>query len=57
MPFLAGGGIFIPTNRQYHLGEEVFMTLRKTCAEALAIGVFSAAMHSGSQSKAMAACG
>jgi type IV pilus assembly protein PilZ len=27
MPFLAGGGIFIPTNRQYHLGEEVFMLL------------------------------
>jgi len=27
MPFLAGGGIFIPTSRQYHLGEEVFMLL------------------------------
>ena len=27
MPFLAGGGIFIPTNRQYQLGEEVFMLL------------------------------
>ena len=27
MPFLRGGGIFIPTPRQYHLGEEVFMLL------------------------------
>ncbi|TMH24173.1 MAG: pilus assembly protein PilZ [Betaproteobacteria bacterium] len=27
MPFLKGGGIFIPTNRQYQLGEEVFMLL------------------------------
>jgi len=27
MPFLKGGGIFIPTNRQYALGEEVFMLL------------------------------
>jgi type IV pilus assembly protein PilZ len=27
MPFLAGGGIFIPTNRQYQLGEDVFMLL------------------------------
>src|SRR6516164_8669008 len=27
MPFLAGGGIFIPTSRQYHLGEEMFMLL------------------------------
>jgi type IV pilus assembly protein PilZ len=27
MPFLKGGGIFIPTNRQYLLGEEVFMLL------------------------------
>ncbi len=27
MPFLKGGGIFIPTNRQYELGEEVFMLL------------------------------
>ena len=27
MPFLRGGGIFIPTARQYHLGEEVFMLL------------------------------
>ena len=27
MPFLKGGGIFIPTNRQYQLGEEVYMLL------------------------------
>ncbi|NDP42839.1 MAG: pilus assembly protein PilZ [Aromatoleum sp.] len=27
MPFLRGGGIFIPTARQYQLGEEVFMLL------------------------------
>jgi len=27
MPFLAGGGIFVPTTRAYHLGEEVFMLL------------------------------
>ncbi len=27
MPFLKGGGIFIPTARQYTLGEEVFMLL------------------------------
>jgi type IV pilus assembly protein PilZ len=27
MPFLKGGGIFIPTSRQYVLGEEVFMLL------------------------------
>ena len=27
MPFLKGGGIFIPTSRQYALGEEVFMLL------------------------------
>src|SRR3954462_10193479 len=27
MPFLRGGGIFIPTSRQYTLGEEVFMLL------------------------------
>src|SRR5438045_5690633 len=27
MPFLKGGGIFIPTNRNYQLGEEVFMLL------------------------------
>ncbi len=27
MPFLKGGGIFIPTARQYALGEEVFMLL------------------------------
>jgi type IV pilus assembly protein PilZ len=27
MPFLRGGGIFIPTTRGYQLGEEVFMLL------------------------------
>jgi len=27
MPFLRGGGIFIPTAREYRLGEEVFMLL------------------------------
>ena len=27
MPFLKGGGIFIPTSRPYTLGEEVFMLL------------------------------
>ena len=27
MPFLRGGGIFIPTSRTYTLGEEVFMLL------------------------------
>lgn len=27
MPFIKGGGIFIPTNRHYSLGDEVFMLL------------------------------
>lgn len=27
MPYLKGGGIFIPTNRAYQLGDEVFMLL------------------------------
>ena len=27
MPFLKGGGIFIPTNRAYKIGDEVFMLL------------------------------
>src|SRR6201987_6140801 len=27
MPVLKGGGIFLPTSRQYSLGEEVFMLL------------------------------
>lgn len=27
MPFLKGGGIFIPTSREYKLGDEVFMLL------------------------------
>jgi type IV pilus assembly protein PilZ len=27
MPFLKGGGIFVPTNQSYQLGEEVFMLL------------------------------
>ncbi len=28
MPFIQGGGLFIPTNKQYRLGEEVFMLLK-----------------------------
>ena len=28
MPFIQGGGMFIPTNKQYQLGEEVFMLLK-----------------------------
>ena len=27
MPFLRGGGLFVPTNKTYSLGEEVFMLL------------------------------
>ncbi|KAB2841888.1 MAG: PilZ domain-containing protein [Planctomycetes bacterium] len=27
MPWIKGGGIFIPTNRPYQLGDEVFMLL------------------------------
>lgn len=27
MPFLKGGGLFIPTNKTYKLGEEVYMLL------------------------------
>jgi type IV pilus assembly protein PilZ len=27
MPFLQGGGLFIPTNKSYKMGEEVFMLL------------------------------
>ncbi len=27
MPFLAGGGLFIPTSKKYHLGDEVFIRL------------------------------
>ena len=27
MPFITNGGLFIPTNRPYNLGEEVFMLL------------------------------
>jgi type IV pilus assembly protein PilZ len=27
MPFIKGGGIFVPSNRPYKLGEEVFMLL------------------------------
>jgi len=27
MPFIKGGGLFIPTNRSYKIGEEVFMLL------------------------------
>ncbi|MBL4798813.1 MAG: PilZ domain-containing protein [Oleispira sp.] len=28
MPFIQGGGLFIPTSKQYPLGEEVFMLLK-----------------------------
>lgn len=27
MPFVRNGGLFIPTNKTYHLGDEVFMLL------------------------------
>jgi len=27
MPFIRGGGLFIPTSKQYKMGEEVFMLL------------------------------
>ena len=27
MPFINGGGLFIPTKKSYHLGDEVFMLL------------------------------
>ena len=27
MPFLENGGIFVPTNKQYSIGDEVFMLL------------------------------
>lgn len=27
MPFVTGGGLFIPTNKSYKLGDEVFMLL------------------------------
>ncbi|MBV1871234.1 MAG: PilZ domain-containing protein [Gammaproteobacteria bacterium] len=27
MPFVANGGLFIPTSKQYHLGDEVFLLL------------------------------
>lgn len=28
MPFIKDGGLFIPTNKQYQLGDEVFMLLK-----------------------------
>jgi type IV pilus assembly protein PilZ len=28
MPFIQGGGLFIPTSKAYQLGEEVFMLLK-----------------------------
>ena len=28
MPFIKEGGLFIPTNKQYQLGDEVFMLLK-----------------------------
>ncbi|MDR5171453.1 PilZ domain-containing protein [Methylobacillus flagellatus] len=27
MPFILGGGLFIPTNKSFHIGDEVFMLL------------------------------
>jgi type IV pilus assembly protein PilZ len=27
MPFITNGGLFIPTNKQYHLGDDVFILL------------------------------
>ena len=27
MPFVKGGGLFIPTTKPYHLGDEVFLLL------------------------------
>ena len=27
MPFIKGGGLFIPTNKSYNMGEEIFMLL------------------------------
>ncbi|EED35415.1 type 4 fimbrial biogenesis protein PilZ [Luminiphilus syltensis NOR5-1B] len=27
MPFLENGGLFVPTNKQYNIGDEVFMLL------------------------------
>jgi type IV pilus assembly protein PilZ len=27
MPFLVGGGVFIPTNRRFNVGDEVFLAL------------------------------
>jgi type IV pilus assembly protein PilZ len=27
MPFIKNGGLFIPTNKEYHLGDEVFILL------------------------------
>lgn len=27
MPFIKGGGLFVPTNKQFRLGEEVFLLL------------------------------
>lgn len=27
MPFLTNGGLFVPTNKQYNIGDEVFMLL------------------------------
>jgi len=27
MPFLSNGGIFVPTNKRYHLGDEIYLIL------------------------------
>lgn len=28
MPFIKGGGLFVPTNRSYQMGDEVFLLLK-----------------------------
>ena len=37
MPFIIGGGLFVPTNREYDLGQEVFVLLVMEDAERLPI--------------------
>jgi type IV pilus assembly protein PilZ len=37
MPFITGGGLFVPTNREYDLGQEVFVLLVMEDAERLPI--------------------
>ena len=31
MPFLDNGGLFVPTNKPYDIGDEVFMLLNPVC--------------------------